>query len=522
MKRFSFVIVLLLVGVATAFVQIQDPWHRPLNPQGASAGITYGTAAPGLATTGTNPGQGEVWMDTNGASDGGPIMMVYDHVNGVWDAQLNSYTLTNNYVTKFNGIELIDSSIIDDAIDVVATGGLLTVGADVDAADSILIDGNNDSIVFEGGTADGAEITFLAVDPDTDLTITFDNPATTTSGNWMELAGALSVQDAGDTWRGIYVNLTSPGVDHAGAAVIRGIDIENNANTASGEETGLHFTAGWDAEIHFGDNTATLWWFETGNFTMQDYAGDVELILTDMPDYGAGDFTVSAMELDVEMVIMDAGDSQAGLYIDIENAVHTGGTINGIHIDGVAPQVSAERAIQIDSGWDTGIRFDNSGAFEISFAAADSGISYVDSLRFQDGGGAAVLTLRDVPAAGTANDLMELDVTLSAMDGAGDIFQGFFVDITSADHTNGSLYGVNVDLDVADAQATETAYLATGAWDYTLRQTGVVFADLPAAAVGAMVYCTNCDLASVPCASTPGPGAWAFGTSTGPRWECPW
>ncbi len=137
-------------------------------------------------------------------------------------------------------------------------------------------------------------------------------------------------------------------------------------------------------------------------------------------------------------------------------------------------------------------------------------------------GGALVMDWEDTNAAGTGADLVTISSTMGIMDSGDDVVRFLYVDIDSVDHTGGNIIGSEMDLDTADPNAVGTAYLATGAWDYTIRQTGTAFAMLPAAEVGALVYCTNCDLASVPCTSTPGPGAWAFGTSTGPRWECPW
>jgi hypothetical protein len=138
-------------------------------------------------------------------------------------------------------------------------------------------------------------------------------------------------------------------------------------------------------------------------------------------------------------------------------------------------------------------------------------------------GGALVMDWEDTNAAGAGADLVTISSTLGIMDGAGDIVRFVYVDIDSVDHTGGNILAFEADLDTADADSVETAFRATGAWDYTLRQAGVAFAALPAAETGAMVYCTDCDLASVPCTTGGGSqGAWAFGTSTGPRWECPW
>jgi hypothetical protein len=506
MKKGLAIILGFAVGLgAVAFAQTVQ---RPQYPQTGLSYVGYGSAFPTTELFG-----GELFVDVNGQTDGGPLLGMYDDVTSVWDIFFSGIG-TQNTVVKFGAAELVDSSITDDATDVVATAGLITSGTAVNAANSILLDGNNNALQFEGGTADAAEIIFTAVDPDTDLNIFLDNPATNTNGTWMEIDGALASQDAGNTWLGIHLDLDSP-ANHGGAAVIRGIEVDNDTNTVAGEETGLHFTANWDAEIHFADPTAVLWWLETGNFTMQDYGGSVDFILTDMPDHGAADVTVAAMELDVIVDDMDAGDVQYGMFIDITNGANTGGTLYGLHIDDIGGGPADEEGIHIGTGW---------GNADIRFEDLSAIIEYTNTgtLTITEEGEVAQVILRDVPAVGNANDLVELDMTIGAMDAGGDTFRILLLDITNGNHTNGNLIGIDIDVDTPRANATETAVYANGGWDYTLRQDGIAFAALPAAVVGAMVYCTDCDLASVPCASTPGPGAWAFGTSTGPRWECPW
>ena len=611
MKKGFTIILGFAVGLA-AITFAQVIVQRPQFPQTGLSYVGYGDAFPTTELFG-----GELFVDVNGQTDAGPLFGMYDDVNTVWDIFFSGIG-TQNTVVKFGAAELVDSSITDDAVDVVATAGLFTAGTAPDAADSITIDGINNSIVFEGGTEDGGEVYLIAGDPDTDLVITFDNPPADTGGTWMELAAALAAQDAGDVWRGIYLNLDSP-ADHDGAAEIRGIELNSDLNTATGqeyalwindrwdteiwfegndanvvfpntgnltfndaggahtfilddvpaagaaddtwslveiaaglvpldlgdtqnglfinlanadhtggnvyglnidgivadpqaEEAAVFIGATWDIDIHFGSATALINWFETGNLTISDYGGDIGFVLSDMPDYGAGDFTSYAAELDVTVDTMDAGDLQGGLFLDMVSAGHTGGVLYAFRIDNVTNTAATEQAIRIGSGFDE----------EIVFIDTDSNVQFVTSLTLRDGGMVSNFILRDVPAAGTANDLIELGHTLSIMDGAGDVFRSLFINITRVDHTNGNIIGIDVDLDTPDAQATETAIYANGGWDYTLRQDGVAFADLPAVIVGAMVYCTNCDQASVPCATTGANGAWAFGTSNGPRWECPW
>lgn len=117
MKRLSFVFVILLIGAFVAIGQ-QDPWWRPMNPMGTSAGVTYGSVAPSIATTGENPAPGEIWVDTNGAPDGGALIRIYNATAVAWQT----------------------------------TGTQIGVG---------------ETITFEGATADQFEAILYAEDPDT-------------------------------------------------------------------------------------------------------------------------------------------------------------------------------------------------------------------------------------------------------------------------------------------------------------------------------------------------------------------
>jgi hypothetical protein len=84
-KKFAFGVFVLL---GTMLFAQGDPWWRPLSPHGQSAGVTYGTTAP------SSPGQGEVWVDTDGAASGGPELNVWDHIAGSWTAATGAAALT--------------------------------------------------------------------------------------------------------------------------------------------------------------------------------------------------------------------------------------------------------------------------------------------------------------------------------------------------------------------------------------------------------------------------------------------
>lgn len=74
-----------------------------------------------------------------------------------------------------------------------------------------------------------------------------------------------------------------------------------------------------------------------------------------------------------------------------------------------------------------------------------------------------------VPAAGFSGTLFEASGTLNAMDAAGgDIVNVLSVALTNADHTGGTLNGVNVGVITGDAQATENGIKVGGGWDVGL------------------------------------------------------
>jgi len=74
-------------------------------------------------------------------------------------------------------------------------------------------------------------------------------------------------------------------------------------------------------------------------------------------------------------------------------------------------------------------------------------------------------TFATLPAAGASGNLFSTVATLNAMDGAGDTVRGWFLDLTNADHTGGSLYGIDIDSITGDAQATEYAINIGSGWD---------------------------------------------------------
>jgi len=74
-------------------------------------------------------------------------------------------------------------------------------------------------------------------------------------------------------------------------------------------------------------------------------------------------------------------------------------------------------------------------------------------------------TFADLPAAGGSGNLFSTVATLNAMDATGgDIVRGYFLDLTNAAHTGGSLYGIDID-SISGSSATEYAINIGSGWD---------------------------------------------------------
>jgi len=105
------------------------------------------------------------------------------------------------------------------------------------------------------------------------------------------------------------------------------------------------------------------------------------------------------------------------------------GTLNGLTIKGITtPGAGTENAINIGSGWDTGIAISN------------------------------------VPVASSSADVFDFTGTLPILDS--DTFQVFDINITNANHTTANtITGIDLSIDAGDAEATETAINISANWD---------------------------------------------------------
>lgn len=208
--------------------------------------------------------------------------------------------------------------------------------------------------------------------------------------------------------------------------------------------------------IPAGSITSSLVFANAGSFSVSDAGSAISFTVRDV---AAVDTSVDLVEINATTVQIGSGNTVRGLFIDLTTDTSTdGGEFVGVEIGAITTRASLEYGLRIGAGWDANLYFADTTA-TVRYATA--GV-----LAFQDPGASAVFTLRDIPAAGTANDLMELDATLSAMDGSGDLFRGLVINLTNANHTAGVLYGAAVLSDTPDPQVTEGAYYADSDWDF--------------------------------------------------------
>jgi len=504
MKRLTLILAGLALGVSLIYGQQPgaDPWWRPTNPNGQSAGITYGNTAP---TTDLVPGELFAEMDN------GPAIWVRNQANSAWNSVLSmAGTGTQDFVPTFTatGSHLQDSIIhapgvpatgtSDAFIDISPVLPAMTAG---DRNTILMIDPTNNAghgvgssltaiatntitgsaagletnialgngydvdLMFNDATVEvlfGANDELRIADVDLDMEVIIRDPVVDNAApetGLMELDPTLSIMDAGgDVQRVLYLDIDN--VNHTNG-IVRAIDIDLDAEDINANETALFVTGAWDVTLGITDAAALVEYANNGVITFRD-AGDVtSFTLRDVPAVSA---SVDLMELDTTTVQIDAGDTVRGLFVDlVTDAATTGGEFYGIEIDDIVARASADLALSFGTGWDAEIFFNDPTAV----------LRYVNTGTFtiNDTGGANQFWLRDVPVAGTTDDLMELNVTLSIMDDNTDLFKGLFIDIANANHTAAvtrpALYGIDVDLDTGDAQADEYGIhiTGTGTWD---------------------------------------------------------
>lgn len=156
--------------------------------------------------------------------------------------------------------------------------------------------------------------------------------------------------------------------------------------------------------------------------------------------------------------IMNGSDTYAGFECNITTANHTSTSnlvtcLNIANLGGSADAQATEAAIRVGSGWDAALD------------ATTSMILAVDDV--------AVVTLADPPAAGAGADLLDMSVTLVAMDGS-DTINLLDIAPTNGNHTGASnaLDGIHVGNITGDGQATEYGIDVGTGWDRGLNVQG--------------------------------------------------
>src|SRR3990167_2903333 len=200
--------------------------------------------------------------------------------------------------------------------------------------------------------------------------------------------------------------------------------------------------------------------------------------------------------------ITAAGQTTNVLKLELTNADHTGGTVNGLLIAAITGDAQAtETAVLINSGYDYGLSILADGSAitsAITLGASQTADVqlFLDGVSFVvDADGTAGNTVRTftsaaingwtvengasgnalrwsaaAAAAGSSVDIFELDIDfMEIMDGVGgDITNALLIDVVNVNHTGGTLNGISIDAITGDAQATENAVNVGTGWDYGL------------------------------------------------------
>jgi len=501
--------ILIIVGVAlamgVAFAQ-NDPWWDPRNPFSQSEGVSYGTTAPTDLLT-----DGILWVQITAGAP--PALMIYDQSTTSWIAAGGAAFTVGTAATlpMWNGVpdDLVDSSLTDDGTDVLASGGLFTVGTVLAGAESILIDGTASGIVFEGATANGFETTLTVVDPTGINTITLpDN------------TGSVFL-DTGLTNNRIPLMTAVAGILEDSLLS----DDGTNVTLTSGQLLLPDGTAALPSLSNTGDPN-TGWWFSAADTLASSAGGEQITAWTNLDTAGVGGDIWTFTE---DLPILDGSnggspDTINGLVIDITNANHTdagdGNRVNLLTINGITGDAQAkETALYIEDGADWDMRFETST--EIGLGTSGEFRLRSAPLTTND----QVFTFSASPWVGPGSaDALRLGGTanLAAMNGS-DTKNIFYADIVNGNHTGAGteLNAFAADAITGDAEALEYGVHIKTGWDAAFYHEGIAFANLQATANGSIVFCTNCDPASTPCTSA-GAATGAFAFRVNGQWDCPW
>lgn len=357
MKKFALVMGLVLAMGAGLFysdvIAQSDPWWHPLNPQGGSHGVTYGTNLPTAANTGYEPTDGLLAVQITAGS--APTLNMYNGSTLAWETFVSSGGATGWPLLAPNGTAAAPSYSFTNDTDV----GPYLIGA-----------GNI------GMSVGGA----LVMDWE-------DTNAAGAGADLVTISSTLGIMNGADTVRGLFVDLVN--ANHTGAGnTVYGIDVDGITADANADEYAIHTGAGWQTDIYFdGAETHTIYYSGGVALWIGDEGGNGRLQITDT---GAN---VNVFRFESSQLPMDGADTQRVVFVDHLNADHTGAgnTLNLIDTDDIAGDANTdlnainigtltgtagaagelEYAIHVEPGWDGA--FYHEGIAHANLVATDNG-----------------------------------------------------------------------------------------------------------------------------------------------------
>lgn len=344
------------------------------------------------------------------------------------------------------------------------------------------------------------------------------------SGTFAEFNTVLNIMNGTDTQNVVAINPTN--ANHTGASnIFNALSVGAIAQDADASERGVSVTGGsesWDASLSFVKGSATdfgrIHWFDgatsralvmvdASDLFVRAQSADLELygedgihfesnsaadnfIFNPEPNAAGGGSTFATVQ--ATLGIMDGSDTVNALAINLTNADHTGSTnvVNGISVGNITADAQAtEVAVNIGTGWDTGIRIpDGTSALPAIAFGSD-----VNTGIFSAGGGSKIsigvdastsellLTLNALewkvstirqflvagtPSAGTSGSVFSIPTALTAMDGS-DTVSLLALNPTNANHTGvtNELRALSVPAITGDVDATEIGVSIGSGWD---------------------------------------------------------
>jgi len=307
MKRLALIAIAVFLGLALwagLTIAQQNPWWHPLNPNGQSAGVTYGTVLPTLANTGNQLTDGLLAVQLTAGSQ--PDFQIYDASTASWISLTpggSGAALVHDFLPRWDG----------------------------------------PNAWFEDSPLRGT-----------------GNPAAGASGSLLDLTSTLNAAAAGNIVNGLFVDLTMGA--HTGGQ-INGIHIDGITGTAA-TESALYIGAGWDRDIEFEDTAEVVFLPATFDFVLGTTAPGTQFWLRDtdaFQEYSEIALTVPVMNgTDTEIGLT--------IDIENADHTGATNILRALYIDGITADAQAtERAITIGHDWDRDIQLNNTTRGELGY-----------------------------------------------------------------------------------------------------------------------------------------------------------